>query len=442
MQKPKIITSLPGPKAQKILRKDKKFISPSYTRSYPAVIESGEGCWVWDVDGNKFLDFNAGIAVCSTGHCHPEVVEAIKKQVEKLIHISGTDYYYPLQTQLAEKLAEITPGGMNKRTFFANSGAETIEGAFKLARYMTKRKYAIAFLGSFHGRTMGALSLTGSKVTQKQGFGPLIAGVHHIPYPYCYRCAYNLEYPGCDFACIKYIEEQLFKKIVPPEEVCGIFIEPIQGEGGYVVPPPGYFPRLRELADKYKILIIADEVQSGMGRTGKMFAMEHYDTMADIYCVAKGIASGMPLGAFIANAGLMSWPSGAHASTFGGNPVCCSAAMVTIKLLENGLVENSQKVGAAIMKRLETLQAKYEFIGDVRGKGLMIGMELVEDSITKSPATEKRNSIIYKCFEKGLLMQGCGVTAIRFSPSLIITEEEAHTGLDIFESAMKSVFRG
>jgi 4-aminobutyrate aminotransferase len=356
--------------------------------------------------------------------------------------MSGTDYYYPLQTQLAEKLAEITPGGMNKRVFFANSGTETVEGAFKLARYMTKRKCAIAFLGSFHGRTLGALSLTGSKVSQKQGFGPLLSGIFHVPYAYCYRCAYNLEYPGCDFACIKYIEDQLFKKVLPPNEVCAIFIEPIQGEGGYVVPPPGYFQKLKELMQKYGILMIADEVQSGMGRSGKMFAMEHWDTMADVYCIAKGIASGMPLGAFIASSSLMSWPPGAHASTFGGNPVCCAAALATIKLLENGLVENAQKVGAVIMKRLETLQAKYEFIGDVRGKGLMIGMELVEDSITKAPATEKRNSVIYKCFEKGLLMQGCGATAIRFSPSLMITEEEVHTGLDIFESAIKSVFKG
>lgn len=442
MLKPKIITSLPGPKAQKILRKDRKFISPSYTRSYPAVIESGEGCWVWDVDGNKFLDFNAGIAVCSTGHCHPEVVEAIKKQAERLIHMSGTDYYYPLQAQLAEKLVEIIPGGMNKRAFLANSGTEAVEGAFKLARYATKRKYAIAFLGSFHGRTMGALSLTGSKVTQKQWFGPLIAGVYHVPYAYCYRCAYNLEYPGCDFACIRYIEEQLFRKVLPAEEVCAIFMEPIQGEGGYIVPPPGYFQRLKELTQKYRILLIDDEIQAGMGRSGKMFGIEHWDTMADIYCVAKGIASGMPVGAFIANAGLMNWPSGAHASTFGGNPVCCSAALATIKLLENGLVENAQKVGAVIMKRLETLQAKYEFIGDIRGKGLMIGMELVEDSISKKPLTEKRNGIIYKCFEKGLLMQGCGNTSIRFSPPLIITEEEASTGLDIFESALKSVLRG
>ncbi len=441
MQKPKIITNLPGPKAQKLLRKDKKFISPSYTRSYPAVIERGEGCWVWDVDGNKFLDFNAGIAVCSTGHCHPQVVEAIKKQAENLIHMSGTDYYYPLQTQLAEKLVEITPGGMNKRVFFANSGAETVEGALKLARYMTKRKYTIAYLGSFHGRTLGALSLTGSKVAQKQGFGPLLPGVFHIPYAYCYRCAYNLEYPSCNFACIKYIEDQLFKKVLPPDEVAAIFIEPIQGEGGYVVPPAGYFKKLKELMDKYEILMIADEVQSGMGRTGKMFAMEHFDTMADVYCVAKGIASGMPIGAFIASASLMNWPPGSHASTFGGNPVCCAAAMATIKLLEDSLIENAAKVGTVIMKRLETLQAKYEQIGDVRGKGLMIGMEFVEDSITKKPLTEKRNGIIYKCFEKGMLMQGCGATAIRFSPSLIVTEEEANTAVDIFELALKSVLK-
>jgi len=441
MQKPKIITNLPGPKAQKLLRKDKKFISPSYTRSYPAVIERGEGCWVGDVDGNKFLDFNAGIAVCSTGHCHPQVVEAIKKQAENLIHMSGTDYYYPLQTQLAEKLVEITPGGMNKRVFFANSGAETVEGALKLARYMTKRKYTIAYLGSFHGRTLGALSLTGSKVAQKQGFGPLLPGVFHIPYAYCYRCAYNLEYPSCNFACIKYIEDQLFKKVLPPDEVAAIFIEPIQGEGGYVVPPAGYFKKLKELMDKYEILMIADEVQSGMGRTGKMFAMEHFDTMADVYCVAKGIASGMPIGAFIASASLMNWPPGSHASTFGGNPVCCAAAMATIKLLEDSLIENAAKVGTVIMKRLETLQAKYEQIGDVRGKGLMIGMEFVEDSITKKPLTEKRNGIIYKCFEKGMLMQGCGATAIRFSPSLIVTEEEANTAVDIFELALKSVLK-
>lgn len=437
MEKPKIVTKLPGPKAQKVLRKDVKYISPSYTRSYPAVICSGQGCWVWDVDGNKFLDFNAGVAVCATGHCHPDIVNAVQKQVQTLIHMSGTDYYYPLQTELAEKLVEITPGGMNKRVFFCNSGAESIEGAFKLARYMTKRPYAIAFLGAFHGRTMGALSLTGSKTAQKQGFGPLIAGVYHVPYAYCYRCAYNLEYPSCNFACVSYIEDELFKKTVPPEEVCGIFIEPIQGEGGYVIPPDGYLKKLRELCDKYGILLIVDEVQSGMGRTGKMFAIEHYQTMADIYCIAKGLASGMPIGAFIANRSLMSWPAGSHASTFGGNPVSCSAALATIRLLENGLIENTEKMGKIILKQLESLQAKYPIIGDIRGKGLMIGIELVEDSISKKPIPEKRNTIVYECFEKGLLLQGCGQTAIRFSPPLIVNQDEITVALEIFESVLK-----
>jgi 4-aminobutyrate aminotransferase len=439
MQKPKIITKLPGPKAQKILRKDKKYISPSYTRSYPAVIERGEGCWVWDVDGNKFLDFNAGIAVCATGHCHPQVVEAIKKQAGTLIHMSGTDYYYPLQTELAEKLVEITPGGMNKRVFFCNSGAEAVEGAFKLVRYATGRKNVIAFFGAFHGRTLGALSLTASKVVQKHRFGPLIAGVYHVPYAYCYRCVYNLEYPGCNFACINYIEDYLFKKVVPAEEVGAIFVEPIQGEGGYVVPPSGYLEKLRALCDKYGILLVADEVQSGMGRTGKMFALEHWGVKADIYCVAKGIASGLPLGAFIANAGLMNWPSGTHASTFGGNPVACASAIATIKLLEDSLIENAQKMGEIIRNRLDALQTKYSFIGDVRGKGLMAAIELVEDSLSKKPLPDLRNRIVYQCFEKGLLLQGCGESAIRFSPPLIVTEEEINVAFEIFEAVLKEV---
>ncbi len=441
MAQPKITTKLPGIKAQRILKKDKKYISPSYTRSYPAVIEQGEGCWLWDVDGNKFLDFNAGIAVCATGHCHPDVVEAIRKQAGKLIHISGTDYYYPQQVALAEKLAEITPGGKNKKTFFCNSGAEAVEGAFKLARYHTKRPYALAFLGSFHGRTMGALSLTGSKFVQKQGFGTLIAGVYHTPYAYCFRCAFNLEYPGCDFYCVKYIEEEVFKKILPPEEVGALFAEPIQGEGGYVVPPDDYFKKIRELCDRYGILFVVDEVQSGFGRTGRMFAIEHYGVMADIYCLAKGIASGMPLGAFVARPGIMNWSPGAHASTFGGNPVSCVAAMATINLLENGLIENAEKMGKYIMKELEKLQSKFEMIGDVRGKGLMIGIELIEDSISKKPIPEKRDAVVYKCFEKGLIILGCGATTVRFSPPLVVTQEEADVALEIFEEAMKEVFK-
>lgn len=442
MQKPKIITTeLPGPKAQKLIKKDKKYISPSYTRSYGAVIAHGKGAWVWDVDGNQFLDFNAGVAVCITGHCHPQVVKAIQDQAEGLIHISGTDYYYPQQIRLAEKLAEIVPGAGNKRTFFTNSGAEAVETAFKLARYKTKRLYAIAFLNSFHGRTMGALTLTGSKRIQKRGFGPLVPCVVHTPYGYCYRCFLNLEYPACKFACVHYIEDEIFRTVTPPEEVCAIFAEPIQGEGGYVVPPPGYFQELRLLCDKYGILLVADEVQSGMGRTGKMFAIEHWETKADIYCLAKGIASGVPLGAAVASASLMDWESGAHANTFGGNPLACVASLATIKLLENGLIANAEKVGGLMIKRLEDMQNKYDFIGDTRGKGLMIGVELVEDPVTKRPLHDKRNGVVHECFHRGLILQGCGVSSVRFSPALIVTEEEAQTALDIFERALKKVFR-
>jgi len=438
--RPKIITKLPGPKALRYLRKDKKYISPSYTRVYPAVIEKGEGVWVWDVDGNKFLDFNAGIAVCATGHCHPKVVEAVKKQVEKLFHYSGTDFYYPYQTILAEKLVEITPGGMNKKVFFCNSGTEATEGSIKLVRYYTKRPYLISFLGSFHGRTLGALSLTGSKFIQKKGFAPLLPGVFHIPYPYCYRCVFNLEYPSCNFYCVKYIEEEIFKKILPPEEVAAIFVEPIQGEGGYIVPPDGYFQELKKLCEKYEILFVADEVQSGMGRTGKMFALEHWGIFADVYYLAKGIASGLPLGAIIARSSIMTWKPGSHASTFGGNPVACAAAMATIELLENGLIENAEKVGKFIIKNLEKWQEEYDFIGEVRGKGLMIGIEIVEDKISKKPVPEKVQAIIHKAFEKGLLILPCGISTIRIAPPLIITEEEASVGLEILEDTLKEIF--
>jgi 4-aminobutyrate aminotransferase len=442
MQKPKIVTSeLPGPKAQKLIKKDRKYISPSYTRSYGAVIDHGKGMWLWDVDGNMFLDFNAGVAVCATGHCHPQVVKAIQDQAEELIHISGTDYYYPQQVKLAEKLAEIVPGAKNKRSFLTNSGAEAVETAFKLSRYKTKRPYVIAFLNSFHGRTMGALTLTGSKRIQKKGFGPLVPCVVHVPYGYCYRCFLNLEYPACKFACVKYIEDEIFRTVTPPEEVAAVFVEPIQGEGGYIVPPPGYLQELRQLCSKYGIFLVADEVQSGMGRTGKMFAIEHWETKADIYCLAKGIASGMPLGAAVAQASVMDWAPGAHANTFGGNPLACVAALATIKLLENGLVENAEKVGSLMLKRLEDMQNKYDFIGDTRGKGLMLGVELVEDPVSKKPLHDKRDGVIMECFRRGLILQGCGVSTVRFSPPLIVTPEEAQTALDIFERALKKVFR-
>jgi 4-aminobutyrate aminotransferase len=436
MQRPKVAKKFPGPKAQKILRLDRRFISPSYTRSYPAVIERGEGCWVWDVDGNKFLDFNAGIAVCATGHCHPVVVEAISKQAKRLIHMSGTDYYYPQQVQLAQKLVEITPGDYKKKVFFCNSGAESVEAAVKLARHVQVRPYFIAFYGAFHGRTLGALSLTASKSVQKSRFGPLLSGIFHVPYAYCYRCAYNLEYPSCEFACVKYIENQVFRTVAPPDEVAAIVVEPIQGEGGYVVPPPGYHQRLRELCDKYGILLIADEVQSGIGRTGKMMAIEHWDTDADIYCLAKGMGSGMPIGAIVTKASLMHWREGTHASTFGGNPVCAASALATIRLVQESLCENARKMGEFFIKRLETMQAKHDCIGDVRGKGLMVGAEIVQSSINKQPNPEKRNAIVQRAFELGLILQGCGPNTVRFAPPLTIAEEEAQVGLEIFEQAL------
>ncbi len=441
MKRPRIVTELPGPKGRALLRRDSKFISPSYTRAYPAVVEEGKGVWVKDVDGNEFLDFTSGIAVLSTGHCHPEIVEVIKGQVERLIHMSGTDFYYPYQIELAEKLAEIVPGGKNKKVFFGNSGAEAVECAMKLARYIKRRPRYIAFTGAFHGRTFGALSLTSSKAGQRRYFGPLLPDVTHVPYAYCYRCPFNLSYPTCALECIRYIEEVVFKKIAPPEEISAIFVEPIQGEGGYVVPPKGFFPALRDLCNKYEILLVDDEVQTGMGRTGRMFAIEHYNTKADMYCIAKGIASGLPLGVCVANAGLMEWPPGAHASTFGGNPVSCSAALKTIELLENGLIDNAARLGEIALKRLNELKEKYEFVGDVRGKGLMIGVELVADKKKKTPIKDRRDAVIYEAFKQGLLLLGAGESAIRIIPALVISEEELQVGLELFENVLKKVFK-
>ncbi|MGB7055271.1 MAG: acetyl ornithine aminotransferase family protein [bacterium] len=440
-QRPAIQTRLPGPKAKSILNKDHKYVSPSYTRGYPAVIESGKRVWVTDVDGNVFLDFSAGIGVVSTGHCHPQVVKAIKEQASTLLHMSGTDFYYPNQANLAEKLAEIVPGAKNKKVFFCNSGAEAVECAMKLARYHKRRARYIAFTGAFHGRTFGALSLTASKVAQRKYFGPLLNGVTHVSYAYCFRCPFNLQYPSCDMACVNQIDDVLFKKVVPPEEVAAIFVEPIQGEGGYIVPPPRFLPALRALCDKYDILLVDDEIQSGMGRTGKMFAIEHFNTKADIYTIAKGIASGLPLGACVSKAGIMDWEPGSHASTFAGNPVSCAAALKTIELLEDGLIENAACLGEIAITRLNELKEHYDFIGDVRGKGLMVGVELVGDALTKEPVRDLRNAVVLEAFKNGLLLLGAGESAIRFIPPLVIQEDELHVGLEIFEQALKKVFK-
>jgi len=432
-------SQLPGPKAKAWVEKDAAAISPSYTRSYPFVMDYGKGSEVWDVDGNRFIDFNAGIAVTGTGHCHPAVVRAIQEQAEKFLHMSGTDFYYPVQIKLAEKLNALAPGPAPKKLFFTNSGAEAVESAIKLARYATGRPRFLAFYGAFHGRTMGALALTASKTVQRQGFAPLMPGVTHVPYGYCYRCSFNLEYPDCDIACVDYIEEVVFGQEVPPEEVAAIFVEPIQGEGGYVVPPPGWHERLRALADRYEILLVADEIQTGMGRTGKWFAIEHWGVVPDIVCMAKGIASGLPLGAMIARADLMTWPPGAHGNTFGGNPIACAAALETIRLVEEGLMDNAAKMGRYFLDHLDRIKDEHPSIGDIRGKGLMIGIELVKDKATREPAPELRDEVIQRAFQKGLLVLGCGPSTARFMPALNISQDIVDEGLAIFKEALTEV---
>jgi 4-aminobutyrate aminotransferase len=442
MKRPHIITALPGPKASRLIEKDATYVSPSYTRYYPLVAETGQGAWIMDVDGNTFLDFTAGIAVAATGHCHPNVVQAIRFQSERLLHMSGTDFYYPAEVLLAEKLSEISPGEGIKRVYFGNSGAEAVEAAFKLARWHSRRELNLAFYGAFHGRTMGALSLTASKTIQRKYYNPLVPGITHIPYPYCYRCPYQLCYPQCGLTCVRWVETTLFRTTIPPEEVAALFVEPIQGEGGYIVPPPEFHREMHALCEKFGILYVADEVQSGMGRTGKMFAMEHFGVVPDIITVAKGIASGLPLGAMIAKTEIMNWEAGSHASTFGGNPVSCAAAMVTIKLLQDGLMENAQRQGERLMEGLCRLQTVFEYIGDVRGKGLMVAVEFVKNREKKTPYPKFRDSVVQKAFQKGLLLLGCGENSIRFSPPLIVNDEEVHVCLELFEEALQTVTSG
>lgn len=442
---PNIKTPLPGPKAQEIIEKDSKFISPSYTRSYPLVVTSGKGAMVEDPDGNVFLDFNAGVAVCSTGHSHPRVVEAIKLQADEFIHISGTDYYYPHLPKLAEKLGQITPGNFNKKVHFGNSGAEAVEGAVKLAMYSTRRSKLIGFFGAFHGRTLGALSLTGSKARQRAGFGAQVLDVTHIPYANCYRCPYNLTPESCGAFeskgphCARVIEDLLFKTTVPAGETAAIVVEPIQGEGGYIVPPESFLKTIRSIAHKYGVKVIADEVQSGMGRTGKMFASDHFNFIPDIIATAKGIASGLPLSAVIADADIMNWTPGSHASTFGGNPIAIAASLVTIELLEESLIENAARMGEYLMNGLQELKEKHSIIGDVRGKGLMIGIELVKDRITKEPDPDALLKAEQELFHRGVIVQGCGTSTIRLSPPLVIDKDQCDFALKTLDSILEKI---
>lgn len=441
LQRPIIKTELPGPNARAIVEADAKYVTPSYPRpDYKLVAERAYGVWVQDPDGNVFLDCNAGVAVCSTGHCHPDIVKAISDQAAQLIHLCGTDYYYKHMPELGRKLDEIVPIDGPTKSHFANSGAEAIETALKLAMYHTKRQKFISFFGSFHGRTLGALSLTSSKKAQRLGFARQALDVVHVPYPNCYQCPFNLgkcDNGSCCMGTVSWIEDRLFNTTTPPEEVAGIVLEVVQGEGGYVPAPTEVVKAIRQICDKHGIMLIVDEVQSGMGRTGKMFALDHHEGVkADIVCMAKGIGSGMPIGVCTAKADIMDWHKGAHASTFGGNPVAIASALKTIELLEGGLVENSAEVGSYLKAGLEKLKEKYECIGDVRGMGLMLGVEFVADKASRKPDAALRDRIEMACFERGLIILGCGTSTIRWSPPLILTKENADVAFDIFEAAI------
>ena len=439
MTGPSLKTALPGPKAQAIIERDAKVVSPSYTRDYPLVISRGEGAFVEDVDGNVFLDCTAGIAVTSTGHSHPDVVAAIVEQAGKFLHMSGTDFYYEPQVRLAEELSAIAPMPGPHRTFFGNSGTEAMEAAIKLARYHTKRQNLIAFFGAFHGRSMGSLSLTASKLAQRKGFSPLVPGVFHVPYANCYRCPVNATPDSCAAECLRFLEEQTLVHVVSPDEVAAIVVEPIQGEGGYVVPPNVFHERLRELTSRHGMLLVVDEVQSGMGRTGKWFAIEHTGVQPDMVATAKGIASGLPLGVVIARSALMAWPAGAHASTFGGNPVACAASLATITLIREQLMKNAADVGGHLLAAVKELMKKHQLIGDVRGRGLMIGIELVRDRQTKERAVTERDRMVLECFRRGLLVLGAGRNAIRLSPPLVLTRDQADTAVRILDEALSDV---
>jgi 4-aminobutyrate aminotransferase len=434
---PRISTALPGPKSQLVIDYDKKYMSPSYMRDYPFVAERGYGAIVEDPDGNAFLDFAAGIAVCSTGHCHPKVVEAIQKQAAELIHIAGNDFYHRHMPQLAERLVKTMPKPQDYRVFFGNSGTEAVEGAIKLARYATRRDKLIAFYGCFHGRTLGSLSLTASKNTQRKGFGTLLGGVEHIPYPYAYRCALGHTKETCGGEIIELLEQQIFKRLFAPEEVAAIIVEPIQGEGGFIPAPSFFLQELQRICNRHGIVLIVDEVQAGMGRTGKWWAYDHAGITPDIVLTAKGIASGMPISAFIAKESIMQWKPGAHGTTYGGNPVCIASALATMELIEGGLMANAQKVGDYVFGKVNDWPQRFKIVGDVRGKGLMIGVEFVRDQKTKEKAADLRDRVIDNAFHRGLLTLGSGENSIRLSPPLIIDEEQADCAIRIMEESIR-----
>ncbi|MCS7115253.1 MAG: acetyl ornithine aminotransferase family protein [Nitrososphaerota archaeon] len=440
---PKIVVTPPGPRAREIVKESERLFSPSHMQPYPLVVESGRGCIIRDVDGNEYIDFNSGLGCLNVGHGHPRVVEAVKNQCDRFIHYPSAHFYYDQLVSLAKRLSEITPGKFEKKVFFSNSGSEAVEAAVKLAKWHTRKQLFIGFVNAFHGRTIGALSFTASKPIQRRYFSPLMPGVTHVPYPYCYRCPFNQKYPECHYWCVDFIDEFVLQRYVPPEDVAAIIFESIQGEGGCVVPPHGYFQRLKKLADKYGILLIDDETRTGMGRTGKWFAIEHWDVEPDILCDAEALASGLPLGATIAKARIMDWTAGSHATTLGGNPLSCTAAMAVIEVIKDErLLENATKQGTYILKRLEEFKDESNIVGDVRGKGLMIGVEIVEDKDGKKPAPEKAGEVVMRSWKRGVAVVTCGVSTISITPPLNITRDLVDPALDIIGDVIKKVDRG
>jgi 4-aminobutyrate aminotransferase len=433
---PKIVVPPPGPKARAIVDRDAEWTSTCYIKEYPLVVSRGKGVMVEDVDGNRYLDFMAGIAVSSTGYGHPKVVAAVKDAADRFLHICGGDFYYESMAALCERLAKVAPGHAKKRVFLTNSGTEAVEAAIKLARHATRRTAIIAFRGAFHGRTTGAVTLTSSKARQHAGFGPLLPDVHHVPFAYRYRCQFCADEPACNRGCIDVIEKELFTRHLDPKDVAAIFVEPIQGEGGYIVPPAGYLPALRELCDRHGILLVADEVQSGVGRTGKMFACEHEGVEPDILLTAKGLGSGMPIGAMISEESITTWESGSHGSTFGGNPVCCAAALATLDLVEGGLMANAARMGERVLARATSLKEKHHCIGDVRGRGLMVGIEFVKDRATREPAGQLVHDLVQRAFRQGLLLLGAGKSTLRLAPPLVVDQNDVDTAMDMIDACL------
>lgn len=433
---PQIVVPPPGPRAQEIVRRDETWTSSCYIKEYPLVVARGRGPMVEDVDGNRFLDFMAGIAVCATGYSHPKVVAAVQEAAGRFLHICGSDFYYESMAVLCERLARLAPGASKKRVFLTNSGTEATEGAIKLARYATRRSAIIAFRGAFHGRSTGAVTLTSSKARQHAGFGPLLPDVHHVQFAYRYRCQWCADKGECTRGCLDAIEQDLFARHLDPHDVAAIFVEPVQGEGGYVVPPPGWLRDLRALCDRYGILLVADEVQCGVGRTGRMWACEHEEVEPDILLTAKGLGSGMPIGAIVAREAVSTWETGSHGSTFGGNPVCCAAALATLDLVEGGLMANARAMGDRLLAGLRRLQQKYACIGDVRGLGLMIGVELVKDRHTREPAPELLRDLVLKAFGRGLLLLGAGKSTLRLAPPLIVDQDDVDTALAMLDGLL------